>query len=164
MEAVLKKRFGKLGREEKGFTLIELLAVIVIIGIIAVIAIPLIGNILSKSKESADVATARQIYDAARLYVTSELNGDFTGETITDTSVASKDTGEILNISIAGLQAQGYLDKKLYLPSNKKEITAGTVTFKAKTLDSVTIKDNSTTLGSYQSDEVLKSEKSKKAN
>ncbi|MEC0370764.1 prepilin-type N-terminal cleavage/methylation domain-containing protein [Paenibacillus chibensis] len=117
MEAVLKKRFGKLGREEKGFTLIELLAVIVIIGIIAVIAIPLIGNILSKSKDSADLATARQVYDAARLYITSEGNGDFKAT-------------ENRTISIEKLQDSGYLDKSLYLPSTKAPISkTGVVTF-----------------------------------
>ncbi|MWV46649.1 prepilin-type N-terminal cleavage/methylation domain-containing protein [Paenibacillus sp. HJL G12] len=110
----MNKRFGRLGREEKGFTLIELLAVIVIIGIIAVIAIPLVSNILNKSRSDADVATARQVYDAARLYITSEKNGDFKGNT---------------SVDITDLTSSGYLDKKIYLPSSKEEIKTGAVAF-----------------------------------
>ncbi|MED5018410.1 prepilin-type N-terminal cleavage/methylation domain-containing protein [Paenibacillus chibensis] len=153
MEAVLKKRFGKLGREEKGFTLIELLAVIVIIGIIAVIAIPLIGNILSKSKESADVATARQIYDAARLYVTSELNGDFVGTS----------TDKKLDVSVKKLMDEKYLSKDLFMPSSKVAITDGTVSFSDGDLSTVTLKGGSSeaALATYTAKEVLSSTKSK---
>lgn len=151
MEAVLKKRFGKLGREEKGFTLIELLAVIVIIGIIAVIAIPLIGNILSKSKDSADLATARQVYDAARLYVTSEMNGDFAG------------TDKKLDVSVKTLIQDKYLGKELYMPSSKAAITDGTVSFSDGDLTSVTLKGGSpeAELATYSAKEVLSSTKSK---
>lgn len=67
----MKRRLSK-EENQKGFTLIELLAVIVILGIIAVIAIPMIGNIVKGSREDADLATARQIYEAARLYVIGE--------------------------------------------------------------------------------------------
>lgn len=98
---MLLKRFKK---EEKGFTLIELLAVIVILAVIAVIAVPLIGNIISKSKSDSDLATARQIYEAAKLYATSETNG------------------QLGDVTVATLIAAKYLDTKIYLPSNKKEI------------------------------------------
>ncbi|THF76960.1 type II secretion system protein [Cohnella fermenti] len=113
----------RLGKEEKGFTLIELLAVIVILAVIAAIAVPLIGNVISKSKSDSDVATARQIYDAARIYVTSELSGDF------------KNTGVTGNLTIpivgtTGLQGKGYLDSNLVLPSTKKVITGGSVVFR----------------------------------
>jgi type IV pilus assembly protein PilA len=107
----------RLSKEEnqKGFTLIELLAVIVILGIIAVIAIPLIGNVINNSKESADVATARQVYDAARLYIIGEKDGVFKGQG---------------KVTISEIQTGGYLDK-IYLPSDKKEITSGFVYFNA---------------------------------
>ncbi|MEC0241445.1 prepilin-type N-terminal cleavage/methylation domain-containing protein [Paenibacillus dokdonensis] len=162
MEAVMKKRFGRLGREEKGFTLIELLAVIVIIGIIAVIAVPLISNVMNKSRDSADVATAKQVYDAARLYVTNELNGDFSGKTTED---GKEGTSGTLTITVAALKTKEYLDKELYLPSNKKTIDNGTVVFKAGKLDSVELTTGTgegTKLGTFKSSEVLSSKKEEK--
>jgi type IV pilus assembly protein PilA len=118
-ELVMKRVMKRLKKEEKGFTLIELLAVIVILGIIAAIAVPLIGKIISKSGTDSDVATARQVYDAARLYMTSEnLSADGTNP---------------LTITIegaTGLIAEGYLDKNLSLPSTKEKVTGGEVVFK----------------------------------
>ncbi|CAM4278418.1 type II secretion system protein [Paenibacillus typhae] len=130
----IRKKLGKAGKEEKGFTLIELLAVIVILGVIAVIAIPLIGNVIEKSKNNSDVATARQVYDAARLYVVSEKNGDFI-ESIANTGAgASGSHGLILTVASATatdvtLQSTGFLESPIYLPSDKTEITSGTVEF-----------------------------------
>ncbi|CAH1209500.1 hypothetical protein PAECIP111892_03230 [Paenibacillus auburnensis] len=111
----IKKRLNK-EEGQKGFTLIELLAVIVILGIIAVIAIPLIGNIISNAKEDSDVATARQIYDAARLYIAGEGDGKF-----------NRDAA--YNIKISDMKTKGYLDNDLSLPSSKATITGGAVYF-----------------------------------
>lgn len=108
----IKRRLSK-EENQKGFTLIELLAVIVILGIIAVIAIPLIGGVIDRSKEDSDVATARQLYEAARLYVIGEGNGDFTGTTVT----------------LAQLRAGHYIDSNIYLPSTKAPITAANIVF-----------------------------------
>lgn len=69
----------RLRKEEKGLTLIELLAVIVIIGVIAAIAIPLIGGLISDTKENARVATANQILEAAKLYSIANNNGEIKG-------------------------------------------------------------------------------------
>ena len=113
----IKKRLGKLGKEEKGFTLIELLAVIVILGIIAVIAIPMIGNVIDKSRQNADLATARQIYDAARLYTVTENLG--------------KSTSGQTSVTLATLQSNNYLENNLVLPSTKSPLntTSTFVTF-----------------------------------
>ncbi|MEJ8303622.1 prepilin-type N-terminal cleavage/methylation domain-containing protein [Saccharibacillus sacchari] len=117
----MQRVWSKMGKDEKGFTLIELLAVLVIIAIIAVIAIPLIGNIISNSRTNADLATARQVYDASRLYITGEQNGQFTTGSGTSAVGAS--------VSISDMQNKGYLDSPLVLPSTKATITSGTVTY-----------------------------------
>ncbi|MBO2944815.1 type II secretion system protein [Paenibacillus sp. F411] len=138
----LKARQARL-QGEKGFTLIELLAVIVILGIIAVIAIPLIGNIIDNSKEDSDVATARQLYDAARLYVIGEKAGDFANN---------------LEVSLANLKSENYVDDNIALPSTKKLITDAKVTFDADgQLQSVSITPapQGSAAGTYTADEVL---------
>lgn len=117
----IKRRLSK-EENQKGFTLIELLAVIVILGIIAVIAVPMISNIMDNSKKDSDVATARQIYEAARLYVIGEKGGDFTQTPALSITIGPKATAD-------SLQAKGYLDSHIYLPSTKAEITGGTVLF-----------------------------------
>ncbi|WP_246369986.1 prepilin-type N-terminal cleavage/methylation domain-containing protein [Saccharibacillus deserti] len=111
----MQRVWAKMGKDEKGFTLIELLAVLVIIAIIAVIAVPLISNIINNSRSSADVATARQVYDAARLYVIGDKAGDFKGAG---------------NITVSTLITAKYLEATVALPSTKKAL-AGTsqVTF-----------------------------------
>lgn len=117
----IRRRLGKAAKEEKGFTLIELLAVIVILGIIAVIAIPMIGNLINNTKTKSDLSTARQVYDASRIYVTTELG---TVGTATINVIGSGTTGNTV-----GLQSKGYLEPDIYLPSNKKEITGGVVNY-----------------------------------
>jgi type IV pilus assembly protein PilA len=139
----IKRRLSK-EENQKGFTLIELLAVIVILGIIAVIAIPLIGNVITNAKKDSDLATARQVYDAARLYVIGAKNGEFST------------VGKVL---IKEIQDSGYLDKT-YLPSDKKEITSGFVYFNAKgqldntadtgKTDAVTLATGSTTADTHE--------------
>ena len=155
----------KMGKEEKGFTLIELLAVIVILAIIAVIAIPLIGGILSKSKDDADLNTASQIYNAARMYVVGEKNGDFTtASTIKlidlqpSSAVAAKD-------GVTGSSAKsGYIDSTIYLPSTKLALDPQTtkVVFKPDgNLESVVLHTVGTagTEKSFTAEQVLSAKK-----
>ncbi|MGN7762018.1 type II secretion system protein [Paenibacillus sp. 22594] len=123
----IKRRLSK-EENQKGFTLIELLAVIVILGIIAVIAIPMIGGIINNTRDDADAATARQIYDAARLYITSEKDGIFDPNPTTANDTV---TVYIKNTATAslGLIDKHYLETDLVLPSNKETITGGSVVF-----------------------------------
>lgn len=118
---LMSRVFKKMGKEEKGFTLIELLAVIVILAVIAVIAVPMIGNIISKSKTDADLATAKQVYDAARLYVIGEKGGDFKGVSIDIINSDSNTKNSLIEL--------GYLEANLTLPSTKAAISTGSVVF-----------------------------------
>lgn len=147
LEQALKARKARLA-DEKGFTLIELLAVIVILAIIAVIAIPLIGNVIDNSKEDGDIATARQVYDAARLYIVGEKAGDFTG------------TPEV---TLENLQEKGYLDNPISLPSTKGKIESGSVKFSKGQLVSVTLNAGTdipkgSKNGEYSAEQVLSSD------
>ncbi|MCZ8519775.1 MULTISPECIES: prepilin-type N-terminal cleavage/methylation domain-containing protein [Paenibacillus] len=128
MATAVLKRFKK---EEKGFTLIELLAVIVILGIIAAIAIPMISGILSKSRADSDEATARQIYDATRMYITSELNG----------------VTPITNVTLQTLVNAHYLDSGLILPSTKEPLipTTTAAVFTSAGFDSVQLRTTTVT-------------------
>ncbi|MFD2328292.1 prepilin-type N-terminal cleavage/methylation domain-containing protein [Cohnella sp. GCM10020058] len=127
MRTAVMKRLGKAKEDQKGFTLIELLAVIVILAVIAAIAIPLIGSIINKSKKDSDVATARQIYDASRLYITSQMDGDPTGGGNGIVLPIVEGTGDWVG---HGLQKEGYLDNNLVLPSTKGKIVGGKVVYK----------------------------------
>lgn len=64
--------FKRLKENEKGLTLIELLVVIVILGIIAAIAVIAIGGIIDNSKKDAHISNAKQMANAAKLYMAAE--------------------------------------------------------------------------------------------
>ncbi|RTE01421.1 type II secretion system protein [Paenibacillus whitsoniae] len=123
---MLIKMMNRLKKEEKGFTLVELLAVIVILAVIAAIAVPYILGVIEKSKKSADVATFHQVYEAARLYVTSE-NIDI-----------SSSTPKVIKVQ-GDLIAHKYLDPGIVLPSSKLKILLGKVTFTSGALTSIQI-------------------------
>ncbi|WP_340392975.1 type II secretion system protein [Paenibacillus sp. FSL E2-0190] len=142
----IKKRLSK-EENQKGFTLIELLAVIVILGIIAVIAIPMIGGIINKSKTDADLATARQLYDASRMYIMGEKNGEFKNASVT----------------LQELKLKNYIDKTLVLPSTKKTIVEAStiINYGADgALQKVTIDPapEGSVSGEYSADKVLSAE------
>ena len=59
--------------KQRGFTLIELLAVIVILAIIALIATPIVLNIISESKESANLQSAQFYMDAVENAVAKKI-------------------------------------------------------------------------------------------
>ncbi|WP_238651089.1 type II secretion system protein [Paenibacillus piscarius] len=116
----LRKRLGKAAKDEQGFTLIELLAVIVIMGIIAVIAIPMISGLIKNTGDKADLATARQIYEASRMYITTELDGKIDSQVIDVIGTAPTDSA-----AGTGLQGLKFLETPLVLPSTKANIVTG---------------------------------------
>ncbi|MEK3717863.1 type II secretion system protein [Paenibacillus sp. FSL R7-0333] len=141
----LRKRLGKAVKEEKGFTLIELLAVIVIMGIIAVIAIPMISGLINNTGDKADLATARQVYEASRMYITTELDGEIGTDTIPVIG-----TAPTASAAGTGLQGLKFLENPLVLPSTKKNIVTGSLIYykEGKLADNssgyaVLLKDNS---------------------
>ena len=142
----IRKKLGKAVKEEKGFTLIELLAVIVIMGIIAVIAIPMISGLINNTGDKADLATARQIYEASRMYITTELDGAAGTRTIDVIGTPPNGT-----TAGTGLQGLGFLETPLVLPSTKRNIVSGTVNYVSGSLANatggfaITITDNSGT-------------------
>lgn len=100
----------RLRKEEKGLTLIELLAVIVIIGIIAAIAVPLITGMLDKTKENARVATANQLFEAAKLRSIAQNNGVLEGQH-----------------ALENLIKEGYIQEGLTDPKTGKSFETGTL-------------------------------------
>ena len=63
-------------KKKMGFTLIELLAIIVILAVIAVITVPIILNIVEKSRKSAITSSAVGYKDAINKTYVSELSKD----------------------------------------------------------------------------------------
>jgi len=68
----MRNKIKQLLKKEGGFTLVELLGVIVILGLIIGISIPLIGNVIEKSKVTIGEQQQELIVDAAKMY---ELQG-----------------------------------------------------------------------------------------
>lgn len=112
----MRNKIKQLLKKEGGFTLIELLAVIAILGFIIAISVPLVGNVVSKSKTTTDQATIDLVIDAAKLY-------DLNDGSDKDTTVTSTD-----------LFDAGYLDSDTTPPITvTREVgTNGTVKYTAK--------------------------------
>jgi type IV pilus assembly protein PilA len=58
----------KMIKNKKGITLVELLAVIVILAIITAIAVPLIGNLITSTREGAAASDGNTVYASLRLW------------------------------------------------------------------------------------------------
>ena len=95
-------------KNKKGFTLIELLAVIVILAIIALIAVPMILNVVEKSRKGAAVSSAYGYIDAIEKYTTlHDLDStrypyDLKGQTLnvneTNASIENKKLNDVLTV------------------------------------------------------------------
>lgn len=112
----MRNKIKQLLKKEGGFTLIELLAVIAILGFIIAISVPLVGNVVSKSKATTDQATIDLVIDAAKLY-------DLNDGSDTDTTVTSTDLVEA-----------GYLDSDtdpIITVTREKDDSKGTVKYTA---------------------------------
>lgn len=64
----MRNKIKQLLKKEGGFTLIELLAVIAILGFIIAISVPLVGDVITKSKATTNEANVELIIDAAQMY------------------------------------------------------------------------------------------------
>ena len=101
---------------KKGFTLIELLAVIVILAIIALIAVPIILNVIEKSKEGSAVDSAYGYIDAVEKgIVAAEIN---------DKVVVSDGKYEKLNEfnNTYKISVKGEKPKKGYIEIEKRKV------------------------------------------
>lgn len=107
---------------EKAFTLVELLTVILILAIIAIFATPIIGDILSESKESANL---RSIEGYARAIKQEYYNQSMDGITPTiDENFLSnidKSGGDITCESISYSEEYDIIMNKCTLQNSDKE-------------------------------------------
>ena len=104
---------------KKGFTLIELLAIIVILAIIAVITVPIILNIIDKSKKGAAFDSAYGIVDTAKNYYFKLDENVFETQSYTCTFPSNCDT----------LKYQGTTPTSGNIRVSDKGIINGEVTF-----------------------------------
>jgi len=113
--------------KEQGFTLIELLAVIVILAIIALIATPIVLNIISSTKENAQLRSAEMYLDAVEQSVALER---MTNTTFNPNSC---------NINNGDLECEGYQDK-IEVKVNGEKPNNGSITFTEGKITQVELK------------------------
>ena len=101
-------------KKQTGFTLVELLAVIVILAIVLIIAVPGVLGIIKQSRQKAYDMQLEMIKEAGRLYMT-EFDKNVTW--------TDMNSSKITYASEIDLKKNGYLDKKIVDPRNKKELT-----------------------------------------
>jgi len=59
-------------KSKKGFTLIELVVVIAVLAILAAIAIPVVSGVIGDARANVDLANAKTIESAVKLYAANE--------------------------------------------------------------------------------------------
>ena len=100
-------------KKNNGFTLVEVLAVIIILAIVLIIAVPGVLSIINKTKNSAYDHQLDMVKEAARLYLTG--NPD-------KVEWAQEDQTTVTYVFQTKLQEEGYLDKNIVDPRDKKEL------------------------------------------
>lgn len=105
----MRNKIKQLLKKEGGFTLVELLAVLAILALIVGIAIPMVGNVINNSKESADQSQYELVVDAAQLRAIDN----------------SEDFSEITSIDIDQLVDDGYMESDKELKGKVLTISKG---------------------------------------
>lgn len=117
-------------RDERGLTLIELLVVVVILGIIAAIAVVAIGGLIENSRKDAQVANAKQLISATKLYVSAEPINENTETTVYYIGDPATSNGNVLGKYIDELKDPMNDDKNFKTASVKVVNTSGKLTYK----------------------------------
>ena len=104
---------------KKGFTLVELLAVITLLAAIGLIAIPVVNKSINDSKEKAYNAQVKEIENAARNWISENL------DTLDDEIVCPTPTSKVdfTTVTIATLKEKGYIPKKAKNPKTNENLT-----------------------------------------
>ncbi|MDD4608052.1 MAG: prepilin-type N-terminal cleavage/methylation domain-containing protein [Bacilli bacterium] len=85
---------------KKGFTLIELLAVIVILAIIAIISVPIITDLINKSRYGAFGVTKKNIEHAAELYYAKNADDIFWEDNISYVTIGTLKSKKFLRNNV----------------------------------------------------------------
>jgi len=150
---------GGIMKNKKGFTLVELLAVITILAIIALIAVPIITNIISSSRKSANERSAEIYVDSVNKAIvalqsaTSSLN---TNKIVPDGEYTIMSNGNLCNelngTTCAGTEIEVDVDKTI--PTGTVVIKNSRVVASNGTSETVLVINNETI--KYDSDGKLK--------
>src|SRR5574344_1307838 len=114
---IMYSRYSKVGiYMKKGFTLIELLAVIVILAVIALIVTPVVTNIISSTKDSADKRSAEAYVKAGENYFSqASLNNNPLDTNVVDKlEVSKKADGEVIVNSDGTVEMAIIINNKCY--------------------------------------------------
>ncbi len=90
--------------QTKGFTLIELLAVILVITLLLILVVPVISNVINASREELYEVKIANIEAATEIWAADH------------TAQLPEEEGEVVSVSLATLQADGYIAEDIKNP------------------------------------------------